>query len=119
MYNILQTNVAEDLHVSDNKMLHFADGHSLVEYMGSIEMIATQLANVGHKMGNVFIIYKFYSCKCIKSISKSAPIYTIAINVLVKRLKVAAKRCLNWIYFHEELYYSNIEYQDEIFETYH
>jgi hypothetical protein len=53
MYNILQTNVDEDLHVSDNKMLHLADGHSLVEYMGSIEMIAKQPANVGHKMGNV------------------------------------------------------------------
>ena len=104
MYNISQTNLNEDIHVSDNKMLHLADGHSLVEYMGSIEMIAQQLANVGHKMGNVFIIYKFCSCKCIKSIPKSAPIYTIAMNVLVKCLKVVAKHCLNWISFYGDLY---------------
>lgn len=52
-----------------NKMLHLADGHSLVDYMGSIEMIAKQLADLVHKMGHVFIISKIYSWKCIKSAS--------------------------------------------------
>ena len=49
--------------------------------------------------------------------------YTKTIIFLVKRLKVVAKCCLNWIFFHGALYccvrYSNIEYQDEIFKTYH
>ena len=50
--------------------------------------------------------------------------YAKIINVLVKRPKVIAKYCLNWIYFfHGALYccvrYSHIEYQDEIFKTYH
>lgn len=69
MYNISEPNLDEDIHVLDNKMLHLADGHSLADYMGSIEMIAKQLADLGHIMGHVFIIYKIYSCKCIKSAS--------------------------------------------------
>jgi hypothetical protein len=44
------------------------------------------------------------------------------IIVLVKRLKVVAKCCLNWIFFHGALYccvrYSTIEYQHKIFKIY-
>ena len=46
--------------------------------------------------------------------------YTKTIIFLVKGLKVVAKRCLNWIFFHDDLYccvkYSNVEYQVEIFK---
>ena len=48
---------------------------------------------------------------------------TKTIIFLVKRLKVIAKCCLNWIFFHDTLYccvtYSIMQYQDDIFKTYH
>ena len=48
--------------------------------------------------------------------------YTETINFLVKRLKVVAK-LFNLDFFHGALYccvmYSNIEYQDGIFKSYH
>ena len=50
--------------------------------------------------------------------------YAKTIIFFIKRLKVVIKCCLNWNFvFHGDLYccvkYSNIEYQDEIFKTYH
>ena len=50
--------------------------------------------------------------------------YTNTIIFLVKRLTIIAKCCLNWIFiFHDALYYCaryvNIEYQNDIFKTYH
>ena len=47
--------------------------------------------------------------------------YTKTVNVLVKGLKVVAKRCFNWIYFHDDLCccveYSKVEHQVENFNT--
>ena len=49
--------------------------------------------------------------------------YTKTIFVLVKVLRVVAKCCLIWIIFHNDLYccveYCNVEYQIDIFKTYH
>ena len=49
--------------------------------------------------------------------------YTTTIIFMVKGLKVVAKRCLNWISFHDDfrccVEYSNIENQVEILNTYH
>ena len=51
----------------------------------------------------------------VKCTKKMLP-YAISIKVLVKCLKVEAKCCSNWIFFHGDLYYhakySNIEHQD-------
>ena len=48
--------------------------------------------------------------------------YTKTIILLVKGLKVVAKRCLDWISFHDDLCccveYSHVETQVEIFNTY-
>ena len=48
---------------------------------------------------------------------------TKIIIFLVKGLKVVAKRCLNYISFHDDLCccveYSNVENKVEIFNTYH
>jgi hypothetical protein len=47
--------------------------------------------------------------------------YTKTMFFFVKSLKVVAKCCLDWIYFHDDLYccvkYSKVEYQVEIFIT--
>ena len=49
--------------------------------------------------------------------------YTKSMIFFGKRLKVVAKCCLDLIFLHGVLYcyarYSNIEYQDEIFKSYH
>ena len=49
--------------------------------------------------------------------------HTKTIIFWVKGLKVVAKRCLDWISFHDDLCfcveYSNVEDQVEIFNTYH
>ena len=49
--------------------------------------------------------------------------FTKILIILVKRPRVVAKCCLNWICFHSVLYcyvkYSNIDYQDEFFKKYH
>ena len=49
--------------------------------------------------------------------------YIKTIISLVKGLKVVAKCCLNWIFFNDDLFCyvkcSNVEYQVEIFNTYH
>ena len=49
--------------------------------------------------------------------------FTKIIIILVKRPRVVAMCCLNWISFHSALCccvrYSNIEYRDVIFKKYH
>ena len=53
-----------------------------------------------------------------KSSTEKVLRYIKTIIFLVKRLKVIAKCCLYWIFFHL-IRYSNIEYQDKIFKANH
>ena len=54
---------------------------------------------------------------------KQMLLYTKTIYIFVKCLKLVENCCLHWSFFHSDLYYyirhSNVEYQDEIFKSYH